>query len=235
MGEVAKLPSRVGGGKRHRVFEESIDTLRANFMLCKETTGVRSVTIASSMSGEGKSSVASQLAISMAKACGKTVLLIDADLRSPDQHDIFGLEMGPGLVKVLSGEVSFDAAVDRSLGSLVHVLPAGRMTQSPHRLLNASALRDLLDQALSQYAYVVVDTAPVLAAGETLAVASETDATLICVMRDVSRIDTALRCSRRLEAAGANLVGTVFSGVPSSQYAYRYGDYRYLNAGRVNS
>ncbi len=94
VGEVARIPSRVGGNKRHRVFEESIDSLRANLMLAKNTQGVRSITIASSMSGEGKSSVASQLAISIAKACGKTVLLIDADLRSPDQHAIFGLTWG---------------------------------------------------------------------------------------------------------------------------------------------
>ena len=227
-GEVATLPSRVGQSKKQRVFEESIDTLRANLMLSKNTRSARTVTVASSMSGEGKSSVSSQLAISLAKACGETVLLIDADLRSPDQHDIFGLEMGLGLAGVMAGECELADAVDETLGDLVHVLPAGRMSQSPHRLLSAPATRALLDQALEKYRYVVIDTAPVLSAGETLAVASETDATLICVMRDVSRSDAVLRTSSRLEAAGANIAGTVFSGVPSRQYAYRYGDYRYL-------
>ncbi len=201
-------------------------------MLNRETSGIRTVAIASSMSGEGKSSVASQLAISIAKASGKTVLLVDGDLRSPDQHAIFGLELNPGLAKVLSGEAKLSDAIDRSLGALIHVLPAGRMNQSPHRLLSASAIRELLDEALAEYEYVVIDTAPVLAAGETLAVTAEADATLICVMRDVSRMDSVMRCSRRLEASGANVVGTVFSGVPSSEYAYRYGDYRYLQAGR---
>ena len=229
-GEIAKLPSRVGQAKRQRVFEESIDTLRANLMLSKQTKDARTVTVASSMSGEGKSSVSSQLAISLAKACGETVLLVDADLRSPDQHDIFGLEMGPGLAGVMAGDAELASAVDDTLGDLVHVLPAGRMKQSPHRLLSSDGIRELLDQALETYKYVIVDTAPVLSAGETLAVASETDATLVCVMRDVSRSDAVLRSSRRLEAAGANVVGTVFSGVPSRQYAYRYGDYKYLTA-----
>ncbi len=227
-GEVAKLPTKVGQSKRQRVFEESIDTLRANLMLSKQTKDARTVTVASSMSGEGKSSVSSQLAISLAKACGETVLLVDADLRSPDQHDIFGLEMGPGLAGVMAGEANLADAVDDTLGELVHVLPAGRMTQSPHRLLSTDGIRSLLDNALENYKYVIVDTAPVLSAGETLAVAAQTDATLVCVMRDVSRSDAVLRSSRRLEAAGANVVGTVFSGVPSRQYAYRYGDYRYL-------
>jgi Mrp family chromosome partitioning ATPase len=149
-------------------------------------------------------------------------------LRSPDQHDIFGLEMGPGLAGIMAGEANLKDAVDDTLGELVHVLPAGRMTQSPHRLLSTEGMRALLDNALETYKYVIVDTAPVLSAGETLAVAAQTDATLVCVMRDVSRSDAVLRSSRRLEAAGANVVGTVFSGVPSRQYAYRYGDYRYL-------
>ena len=227
-GEVAQLPTKVGQSKRQRVFEESIDTLRANLMLSKQTKDARTVTVASSMSGEGKSSVSSQLAISLAKACGETVLLVDADLRSPDQHDIFGLEMGPGLAGIMAGEANLKDAVDDTLGELVHVLPAGRMTQSPHRLLSTEGMRALLDNALETYKYVIVDTAPVLSAGETLAVAAQTDATLVCVMRDVSRSDAVLRSSRRLEAAGANVVGTVFSGVPSRQYAYRYGDYRYL-------
>ena len=196
-------------------------------MLSTQTKNARTVTVASSMSGEGKSSVSSQLAISLAKACGETVLLIDADLRSPDQHDIFGLEMGPGLAGVMAGEATLDDAIDDTLGELVHVLPAGRMTLSPHRLLSADGMQDLLNSAVEHYKYVIVDTAPVLSAGETLAVAAQTDATLVCVMRDVSRSDAVLRSSRRLEAAGA-MVGTVFSGVPSRQYAYRYGDYRYL-------
>ena len=227
-GEIAKLPNKVGQSRRQRVFEESIDTLRANLMLSKQTKDARTVTVASSMSGEGKSSVSSQLAISLAKACGETVLLVDADLRSPDQHDIFGLEMGPGLAGIMAGEAVLEDAIDDTLGELVHVLPAGRMTLSPHRLLSAEGIRTLLGNALENYKYVIVDTAPVLSAGETLAVASQTDATLVCVMRDVSRSDAVLRSSRRLEAAGANVVGTVFSGVPSRQYAYRYGDYRYL-------
>jgi succinoglycan biosynthesis transport protein ExoP len=227
-GEVAKLPTKVGQSKRQRVFEESIDTLRANLMLSKQTKNARTVTIASSMSGEGKSSVSSQLAISLAKACGETVLLVDADLRSPDQHDIFGIDMGAGLAGVMAKEVELNAAINDTLGELVHVLPAGHMSQSPHRLLSADGMRALLDTALEKYKYVVVDTAPVLAAGETLAIASQTDATLVCVMRDVSRSDAVLRTSRRLEAAGANVVGTVFSGVPVRQYTYRYGDYRYL-------
>jgi capsular exopolysaccharide synthesis family protein len=231
VGEVAKFPSGTSSRRSRRVFEESIDSLRYNLFLSSDCEGVRSIAVASSLSGEGKSSVASQLAVSISKASGKRVLIIDADLRSPDQHEIFGLPMGPGLCKVLAGEVTLREAIDRSLGDFVHVLPAGRLRHSPHRLMSVSAMRDLVDSALEDYEYVVVDTAPVLSAGETLLVTAAVDTTLLCVMRDVSREDSVTRTTTRLEASGAQIGGMVFSGVPSREYAYKYGDYEYVAAG----
>jgi capsular exopolysaccharide synthesis family protein len=192
-----------------------------------ETKNTRSIAVMSSMSGEGKSSVSSQLALSIAKATGETVLLVDADLRCPDQHHIFGLDLGPGLTSVLSGETKLQDAADKSHGDLIHILPAGQLTSSPHRLITSEKMDAFVRAALQEYSYVVFDTAPVLSAGESVAVASVVDASLLCVMRDVSRVDTVLRTSRRLEAAGATLAGTVFSGVSARQYAYRYGDYHY--------
>ena len=227
IGEVAKLPPSAGHGRERRVYEESIDTLRSSLFLSTETRDSRSFAVVSSMSGEGKSSVSSQLALSIARATGETVLLIDADLRCPDQHDIFGLDLGDGLAGVLAEEISLDSAIDKSLGDRIHVLTAGKLRTTPHRLITPDAMSALIKQALEVYSYVVVDTAPVLAAGESLAVASAVDSSLLCVMRDVSRVDNVARTTKRLEAVGANLIGTVFSGVTARQYAYRYGDYRY--------
>ena len=227
IGEIAQLPSGPRSTKGRRVFEESIDTLRSSLFLSIDTKDTRSIAVVSSMSGEGKSSVSSQLAISIAKATGETVLLVDADLRCPDQHEIFGLDLGPGLSAVLSEAVELTDAIDKSLGDFVHVIPAGKLTSSPHRLITPQRMQAFIDLALKEYAYVVVDTAPVLSAGESLAVASSVDASLLCVMRDLSRVDSVTRTTRRLEAAGATIAGTVFSGVTARQYAYRYGNYHY--------
>lgn len=233
IGELARAPRASSGrsSRGRRVFEESVDTLRANLSLSKDTREARTFAIVSSMSGEGKSTAVSQLAISLAKASGRTVLIVDADMRCPDQHDVFGLPLEPGLNDVLRTDVPLSQAVNKELGDLVHVLPAGRLKSSPHRLISPSSMKELLDEALQTYAYVVIDTAPVLAAGETLAVASAVDSTLVCVMRDLTRMDSVVRTSHRLEAAGANVVGTIFSGVTPRQYAYRYGDYKYTNMG----
>lgn len=229
IGEIAQLPSGSKSSRSRRVFEESVDTLRASLFLSIDTRNTRSIAVVSSMSGEGKSSVSSQLALSIAKATGETVLLVDGDLRCPDQHDIFGLQIGHGLSGVLSGRATFDEAIDKSLGDRIHVLPAGPLSGSPHRLLSPQKMQAFVEEALKIYKYVVIDTAPVLSAGESLAVASAVDATLLCVMRDLSRMENVSRTTRRLEAVGATLAGTVFSGVTARQYAYRYGDYNYAS------
>ncbi|HBJ36564.1 MAG TPA: exopolysaccharide synthesis protein, partial [Planctomycetaceae bacterium] len=227
VGEVARMPAGTRGTKDRRIFQESVDTLRSNLFLSTRWKGTRSIAVVSSISSEGKSSIASQLSVSIAKATGKTVLLVDADLRRPDQHRLFGVEMGPGLSGVLAGTTPLLDAVNTSLGHLIHLLPAGELTASPHRLMSPQRLQAFMKDALNSYTYVVVDTAPVLSAGETLAIAATVESTLLCLMRDVSRLDSIRQTTRRLEAAGAKIVGTVFSGVTSRQYAYRYGDYHY--------
>ncbi len=227
LGEVARVPSGIKIGRKQRVYEESIETLRANMMFSTGAKQLRSIVVASSMSGEGKSSLASHLALSLTRATDQSVLLIDADLRSPDQHHLFGIEMGHGLSSVLAGKCSLKDAIDRSLGNHLHILPAGQLESNPHRLVSPEAVRNLIEQAMELYEYVIIDTAPVLAAGETLCLAAAADATLVCVMRDVSRHDNIKRCMHRLEAAGAKVIGTIFSGVSTFEYSYRYGDYRY--------
>ena len=230
VGELARAPMGDRDHRGRRVFEESVETMRANLFLSAATRGSRTFAICSSMSGEGKSTSAAQLAISIAKATAKTVLLIDGDVRRPEMHEVFGLPQSPGLTDVLSDDSPLDDAINRDLGDVVHVLPAGQLRCSPHGLLGREAIDQLVQKALETYDFVVIDTAPVLAAGETLSVASVVDATLLCAMRDKTRMDSLERTSHRLQAAGANVVGTVFSGVSPRQYAYRYGDYRYAEA-----
>jgi tyrosine-protein kinase Etk/Wzc len=88
-------------------------------------------------------------------------------------------------------------------------------------------MRALLAKIPSSYRYVVIDTPPVLAASESMVLSRAADATLICAMKDISRVDQVARTYERLLAAGSNPVGTVLNGVPTKQYAYRYGAYGY--------
>ncbi len=223
--EIARLPSASQRAKDQRLFQESVDALRASLLLSPHSAKARSIALVSGMSGEGKSSVSAQLAISLAKATGETVLLVDADFRCPEQSKIFGLKNGPGLAEVLAESSNVFDAIDKSPGSLIHVLPAGSVGANRHCLVNRENIETLIASVLKQYSFVVFDTAPILAAGETLALASAVDTTLICVMRDTSRVSNVVRAAQRLGSVGASIAGIVFNGISVRQYVDRYGDY----------
>jgi capsular exopolysaccharide synthesis family protein len=165
------------------------------------------------------------LAVSLANSSGEPTLLVDGDMRDPDAHEMFGVPLEPGLAQVLEHACSLNDAIVASWSRNVHVLPAGRLNRSPHVLLGSGAFHALLDEARTKYRYIVVDSPPVLAASESLVVAKAADGTLICTMRDVSRVAQVRQASERLRAAGARPLGAVFSGVPPQNYAYKYGGY----------
>jgi len=226
LGELAKLPSRFSPSRKQRVYDESVESLRTNFMFARPD-GIQTLLIASSMPREGKSTLASHLSISLSRVANRPVLLIDADMRSPDQHNLFGVPMSGGLAGVLEGTVTLDEAIDKSLGGQLHLLTAGRLQQNLYQMVSQERIAELMRAVKERYQFIVFDTAPVLAASETLSFAAAADGTLLCTMRDVSRQAHLQRCVRRLEASGATIVGTVFSGVPTREYYYRYGDYEY--------
>lgn len=183
------------------------------------------LSVCSAVSGEGKTSVSSQLAVSIARSTGQPILLIDGDMRAPDIHQIFDIPLSPGLADVLDGEVSLEKAINREWSEHVHLLPAGELMKSPHKLLGNSALRSLLDEARLWYRYIVIDTPPVLAASESLVIAKQSDRTIVCAMRDFSRESHVRMAHERLHATGAETLGTVLNGVPVRSYASRYGSY----------
>lgn len=229
LGEVAKLPSRSVSSWKQRAYDESIESLRANFLFTRPENA-QTLVVCSSMPREGKSTLASHLALSLSRLSSRPVLLIDADMRSPDQHHLFGVALNAGLAEVLSKTVSLHEAIDRSLGDQLHILTAGVVRRNLYRNVSPERIDELFREAKQHYEYIIIDTAPVLAASETLTIASAADGTLLCTMRDVSRHDHLQRCVRRLTLSGAKIVGTVFSGIPMRQYYYRYGEYRYLDS-----
>jgi polysaccharide biosynthesis transport protein len=238
-GEIAKLPGRsLIAGRRGvaraesaaRLFEESVDSLRTRLMLSEGLKEARLLAITSAVDHEGKTSVASQLALSLARASGERVLLIDGDMRSPKIHRLFGVSREPGLVRVLAGECSLDEAIVATDKDCVFVLPAGRLSRNPYRLLSNGTWKSLLAKISSEYRYVVIDTAPILSASESLVLAKAADAAIVCAMRDVSRVDQVSEACDRLTAAGGRPVGLVLNGVPGSRYLSRYGSYAYDSA-----
>lgn len=235
LGEVTALPRRQRSAKDLRsqrdlqLFEESIDGLRTFLTLRESMLGMKVIAVSSAVSREGKTSIAAQLAVSLASATGERTLLIDGDMRSPDVDKIFGVERGPGLADVLQGDVPIEEAIETDFNDTLHLLTAGNLTCSPHRLLGNGEFAALLSQLRASYHYIVVDTPPILPASEALVMARAADAAILCVRRDFSRLDQVAEARDRLRHSGVKTAGAVLSGIPPRIYERRYGSYYYKN------
>lgn len=236
IGEIAHLPSRSlilqqNTGRRVRrivrLFEESVDALRTNLLLSSHLPAPRVLLVTSSKNREGKTSVAVQLAMSIARTSRKRTLIIDADTRSPRVHNIFGIPATPGLVGVLRKECPLASAIYSPGTGFVDVLPAGKLVANPYMLFSNEAVEALLSAIPDDYGHVIIDTPPLLAASETLVLAKAADACLMCAMRSTSHMDQVKKATERLLAVGGRLAGIVLCGVPTGQYIHRYGTYPY--------
>ncbi len=238
VGEVTSLPRKLKRNSnqkngRHwelQLFEESIDGLRTYLSLVNSLHDMKVLAVASAISREGKTSLAAQLAISMATSTGEPTLLVDGDLRSPDIHRIFGIDRGPGVVEILDASVSVEDAINDSFSDQLHLLPAGECEISPHRIVGNGKFAAMILKLREKYRHIIIDTPPVLAASEALVMARAADATILCVRRDFSRVGQVQDAYARLQGAGVNTAGAVLNGVPSRQYAYRYGSYYFDQA-----
>ena len=233
IGEVADLPKRIQSQnaskqlmKQIRLYEESVNSVNAAMRFGTDGQS-RVVAICSAATNEGKTTLATQYAMSIARTTMERTLLIDCDLRSPSIHRVFDVPLEDGLVDVLGGEVDLEDAVVTSGIENLDVLPAGKLKSNPMRYFAGDEFQHLLIESLDNYSHIIVDTPPLLAASESVAIAKACDVAILCVMRDVSRGDSVRQAYGRLLAADVNVAGYVFGGVPQRAYAEKYGNYNY--------
>lgn len=239
LGEVARFPRQRFSGqttlalsaaqaREAYVFAESVDSLRTQLMLTEQigVAGIqRVVAICSAASGEGKSSLSTSLALSLAEATKRPTLLIDADLRSPDIANFLKVPSRPGICEFIEGRTELEKAIHRVGKSSAYVLPAGRLKGSPHHVFEGSKIENLLTALRENFDTILIDTPPVLAASDALVYARAADLVLFCSLADTSRASQVRVAVERLRATGANVAGAVLSGVSVGSYVYRYGSY----------
>ena len=235
--EVTRLPFAVSLGmkssRRSTMFEECIENLRVSLLLSDNNSESHPsgtvLAVVSAVQGEGKTSIASQLAVSIARCTGQSTLLIDGDMRSPDIHAIFNVPNERGFAEVLDGVCTFDEAVVTGWSQHVHLLLAGKLRKSPYSLFRDDRLESLIQDLRSRYAHIIIDTPPILSAAESLLLTKVADQTILCTMRNSSREDQVRLACSRLAAAGTEIAGVVLNGVSTRKYTRTYGSYHYIS------
>ena len=173
---------------------------------------LKTIAIASAVTGEGKSTASANLAIAYAQA-NRSVLLLDADLRSPVQHRIFELPNEAGLSSLLAGGCEFKQAICPTEFAGLEVLCAGPIPASPTELLDSEAMASLLETVKERYDIVIVDTPAMAAGADALIVADQCDGAVLVIRRGKTKLVEAENAKDSLASGRAKLVGAVFNAI----------------------
>ncbi|PQO32835.1 hypothetical protein DTL21_21905 [Bremerella cremea] len=201
---------------------DSSDSVAATVLRRSLSEQCQVLLISSAMPREGKSSLTCHLAISLAQA-GRKVVVVDFDLRRPSMHSIFGLPVGPGVGDILVGEAKLADSIRPTDIPNVDLLPAGIKEQSVPRSASTGRLDQLFADLRKSYDFIIVDAGPVLGSPSTrfLAQPQHVDGVILSIFKDVSQVAQVDDAKRILNSFGAPIIGTVLSGYSSGMY-YSY-------------
>lgn len=225
------LKARFGKNKDRRLvtsrtgaFTEAFRTLRSAIELGQAAgTEIRSILVTSANASEGKSTVAAHLAVAFARS-GANVLIVDADMHNPTQHQLFGIGNDNGLAEQLSNIGNAEIITEQASGEgLVSVIPAGTSASPPAELLRSVPAQEFLEKLSYAYDLVIIDSPPLRPVSDTLPLARIADATLLVSMRGQTNAAELDQAMELLARAQTRPLGAVLSGADESQSGYGYG------------
>ena len=212
-------------------FTESFRTMRIRTERECAKRGDRCIFVTSSISGEGKSTVASNIALALASK-GRRVILLDCDFRNPSVVKTLGLDIGkrPGIADVLSGKAAVPEALMHMENWGLDIIPGTAGRSEPASLIGSGRLTRLLEHLKKVYDFVIVDTPPAAMLADAMAMAEAADCAVYIVKQDWARLEQITEGLDSLSVCGVRLLGAVLNDVKTSvsgygRYGYGYGKY----------
>lgn len=216
-----------GGGNSvyaQSMLTESVDAARTQLLHVARQEKLQIVMITSALAGEGKTSLASHLAASLARA-GRRTILVDSDLRNPTLHRLFERSRTPGLSELLRGEADLGTVCrDTPIGNL-WLISAGKADTTALQSLAFDTIPKLFEQLRPHYDFIIVDSCPVLPVADSLLVGQHVDAVIFSLLRQVSRLPRVYAAYQRLAVLGVRMLGAVVNGTSHDLYP---ADYNYV-------
>jgi capsular exopolysaccharide synthesis family protein len=207
---------------------EAYRAIRTTVFFKARETGAKVIQLTSPMPGDGKSVTTANLAASIAQS-GSRVLIIDADMRKPTQHKLYGIDNTKGLSSVIAGEAGLHDVIQTIIPEYLSIVSAGPIPANPAELLTSARFAAILEEYRDSFDYVLVDTPPMLAVTDPSIVCSHVDAVYM-VMRIRNGVRTnAMQAKEIIDSMGIELGGVVINGLrrrDGKKYAYS-GQYGY--------
>jgi succinoglycan biosynthesis transport protein ExoP len=214
-------------GTQHSALSEAFRGLRTSVLLSSAGRPPRSLTFVSAEPGEGKTTVASNLSISLAQL-GKRVLLVDGDMRRPCVHKLFNIEdHGAGLVTFLTGEEGWNQLVRPTGVPNLDCLICGPVPPNPSELLSSDRMQQLIVEAMREYQFVLIDAPPLLNVTDGRILATMVDGAVLVVRGGYTPQELAQQAQFHVRDVGARLIGVVLNDVDLRHNGYYQSHYRY--------
>ncbi len=193
---------------------EAYRTLRTNILFAALDKPIQTLIVTSPAPDEGKSVTVANLGVAMAQA-GHTTILVDADLRRPQQHTIWNIANEKGLTSMMLDQAALaEPPVQRVGVDNLSVLPSGPLPSNPADLFSARRMDDVIASLKAKAEYVLFDSPPVLAVTDTALLASKLDALLLVIRAGTTRRDHAQRAKEVLQRANIRIIGVALNNAP---------------------
>ncbi|MEX2220532.1 MAG: polysaccharide biosynthesis tyrosine autokinase [Candidatus Rokuibacteriota bacterium] len=208
------------------VLAEAFRGVRTSVVYATPDRPPRTLLVTSLQQQDGKTSVSTNCAISLAQLGGGDVLLIDADMRHPNLHEILGVPQVPGLSDLLAGGVDVGEVIRATKIPGLYVVPAGPVPVNPTELLASRRLTDALASLEGRFAHIVIDTPPMLGISDTLVLAPRVEGVILVLRHGRASRSSAQRAVHMLSAIRARILGVVLNHVDAGSFRGEgYGSY----------
>jgi len=187
------------------------------------------IQVTSPVPGDGKSTVAANLASTIAQS-GRKTLLLDGDMRRPRLAKLLGAREDIGLTNIMAGKMTINEAIQTTSIPNLEILTCGRRPGNPAELLLSDSFFDIIRELREKYDFIIMDTPPLLAVSDPANAAATVDAVILTLRLRRNLKPLASRAAQMLQAVNANLLGVVVNGV-TGKAGYGYGGYRYDGGG----
>lgn len=201
-------------------YAEAFRTIKTNIKYSSADKHKKVLLVTSTEAGEGKSTISSNLALSLSQD-NKKVIIIDGDLRKPSVHKQFKISGTVGLTELLIGEKSIND-IKHKINPYLDAITSGHIPPNPAELLASEEMEKLIEKLREEYDYVIIDTNPIGLVADAQILSSKVDGVILVARYEKTKKENLLSCKKMIDQVGGNTIGVVLNGIDEKRGKYYY-------------